>query len=42
LDENNFPPDTVSHVGVAASDEYGNVSVTVLDVATGETSDHID
>jgi hypothetical protein len=41
LDENNFPPDAVSHVGVAASDEYGNVSVAVLDIGTGLTMDSI-
>lgn len=41
LDENNFLPEAVSHVGVAASDEYGNVSVTVLDVSAGETSSQV-
>jgi hypothetical protein len=41
LDENNFRPEAVSHVGVASADQYGNVSVTVLDFAAGGTTRHL-
>lgn len=35
LDQNTFPVEAVSHVGVGGSDEFGNVSVAVLDIQAG-------
>ncbi len=38
FDETNFPLDSLDKIGVACCDSYGNVSVSVLDVISGEIS----